>query len=44
MARGESSGIILAEAKREGFIPMEVSAMELVDSGVTSLEEILSLI
>lgn len=44
MARGESSGIILAEAKREGFIPMEVSAMELVDSGVTSLEEVLSLI
>lgn len=44
IARGESSGAILEAALSEGFVPIKDMAMELVGSGVTSLEEVLSLI
>ena len=44
IAKGESSKVILQEALKDGFIPMRDSAMELVDQGITSLEEVLSII
>lgn len=44
IARGEPSDIILKEAIKDGFIPMQNSAMRLVEDGITSLEEILSII
>ncbi|ARR01661.1 transformation system, type II secretion system ATPase CtsE [Campylobacter vicugnae] len=43
IAKGESSQMILTEAIKEGFVPMQNSAMKLVESGITSLEEILSI-
>lgn len=44
IAKGEPNKVILQEALKNGFIPIRDSAMELVDKGITSLEEVLSII
>ncbi|MEE3745175.1 GspE/PulE family protein [Campylobacter porcelli] len=44
IAKATPSSVILDEAIKEGFVPMSDSGFKLVESGVTSLEELLSLI